>query len=64
MTCRRLALFVRMTPPPLPIEAEAAIVALVARTYPNCGNQLEAAARLAARLGWATARATTESARP
>ena len=35
--------------------AIAAIVALVARTYPRGGNQIEAAARMAARLGWTSA---------
>lgn len=35
-----------------PVDTEAAIVAIVARAYPRAGNQLEAAARLAARLGW------------
>lgn len=41
-----------------PVNTEAAIVQIVARTYPRCGNQLEAAARMAVRLGWAAARAT------
>lgn len=40
-----------------PVDTEAAIVGIVARTYPCAGNQLEAAARMAARLGWAAAHA-------
>ncbi len=39
-------------------EALAAIVAMVARTYPQSGNQLERAAALAARLGWSAAYAS------
>lgn len=44
--------------PKPPADTEAAIVGIVARTYPRAGNQLEAAARMAVRLGWAAARAT------
>lgn len=40
-----------------PTDTEAAIVRIVAQTYPRSGNQLEAAARMAARLGWAAASA-------
>lgn len=40
-----------------PADTEAAIVRIVAKTYLRSGNQLEAAARMAARLGWAAGRA-------
>lgn len=46
--------------PEMPSEALDAIVAIVARTYPQSGNQLQKAAALAARLGWQSALATQQ----
>lgn len=40
--------------------AVAEIVRLVVRTYPQSGNQLERAVRLAARLGWEGATASQQ----
>jgi len=34
-------------------ETEAGILRVVVRAYPDGGNQLEAAVRMALRLGWA-----------
>ncbi|QIG80079.1 hypothetical protein [Stakelama tenebrarum] len=36
-----------------PASTEAAILNAVVRAHPHCGNQLEAAVRMALRLGWA-----------
>ncbi len=46
--------------PEIPAEALAAIVALVVRTYPQSGNQLEKATALAARLGFTAAYASQQ----
>lgn len=36
----------------IPLDTEAGILRLVVQTFPNAGNQLEAAVRMAAQLGF------------